>query len=72
MVPTYKGKGDLLNTNSCTSINLLEHAFKLNEKILSKILREIVETAKIQYCFTPGQGTVDAGFILWRLTEKYQ
>ena len=33
LVPIFKGKGDPLNPNSCRGIKLLEHAFKLYEKV---------------------------------------
>ena len=34
LVPIFRGKGDSLNPNSYRGIKLLEHAFKLHEKIL--------------------------------------
>ena len=34
LVPIFRGKGDPLNPNSYRGIKLLEHAFKLDEKIL--------------------------------------
>ena len=34
LVPIFRGKGDPLNPNSYRGIKLLEHAFKLHEKIL--------------------------------------
>ena len=53
-------------------IKLLEHAFKLYEKILDGCLYEVVYTDKMQYGFMPGRGTVDAVFVLRRLAEKFR
>ena len=71
-VPIFKGKGDPLNTNSCRGIKLLEHAFKLYEKILDGHLRELVDIDNMQYGFMPGRGTVDAVFVLRRPIEKFR
>ena len=35
LVPIFKGNGDLLNPSSYRGIKLLEHAYKLYEKILN-------------------------------------
>ena len=72
LVPICKGKGDPLNSNSNRGIKLLEQAFKLYEKILDGRLREVVGIDKMQYGFMPGRGTVDAVFVLRRLTEKFK
>ena len=72
LVPIFKDKGDPLNTNSYTAIKLLEHAFKLYEKILGRRLREVVDIDKMQYEFMPGSKTVDAVFILRRLSETFR
>ena len=72
LVPIFKGNGDPLNPNSYRGIKLLEHAFKLYEKILDGRLHEVVAFDKIQYGFMPGRGTVDAVFVLRRLTEKFR
>ena len=71
LVPIFKGKGDTLNPNSYRGIKLLQHAFKLYEKILEWCLCEVVDIDKIWYGFIPGRGTVDAVFVLRRLTEKF-
>ena len=36
--------------------NLLEHAFKLYEKIMDGRLRKVVDIDKIQYGVMPGEG----------------
>ena len=72
LVPIFKGKGDPLNLNSYRGIKLLEHTFKMYEKILDGRLHEAVDTDKMQYGFMPGRGTVDAVFVLRRLTKKFR
>ena len=49
LVPMFKGKGDPLNQNSYIGIKLLEHAFKLYEKVLDGSLHEVVDIDKMQY-----------------------
>ena len=41
LVPIYKGKRDPLNRNSYRAIKLLEHAFKLYEKVLDGRLKKL-------------------------------
>ena len=53
-------------------IKLLKQAFKLYEKVLHGRLREVVDIDEMQYGFTPGRGTVDAVFVLSRLSEKFR
>ena len=72
LVPIFKGKGDPLNPNSYRRIKLLEHAFKLYEKILDGHVHEVVDIDKMQYGFMPGRGTVDAVFVLRRLNDKFR
>ena len=68
----FKGKGDPLNPNSYREIKLLEHAFKLYGNILDGRLCKVVDINKMQYGFIPGRGTVDAVFVLKKLTEKFR
>ena len=72
LVPNFKEKGDPLNPNSYRGINLLKHAFKLYEKVFNGRLLEVVDIDKMQYGFMPGRGTVDAVFVLMRLSEKFR
>ena len=72
LVPIFKGNGNPLNPNSYRRIKLLEHAFKLNKKILDGCLPEVVDIDTMQYGFMPGRGTVVAVFVLRRLTEKFR
>ena len=62
LVPIFKGKGDPLNPNSYGGIKLLQHAFKLYEKVLDGRLHEVVDTDKMQYGFMPERGTIDTFF----------
>ena len=51
---------------------MLEHAFKLYEKILDGHLCKVVDIDKIQCGFMSGRGIVDAVFVLRRLMEKFR
>ena len=44
----------------------------LYEKVLDGRLREVVDIDKKQYGFMSGRGTVDAMFVLRRLSEKFR
>ena len=72
LVQVFKGKGDLLNSNSRRGIKLLEHVFKMYEKVLDRRLREVIDIDKMQYGFMPRRGTVDAVFVLRRINEKFR
>ena len=72
LVSIFKGKGDLLNSNSNRGIKLLEHAFKLYKRTLDGCLREVVSIDKMQYGFMPGRGTVDVVVVLRKLSEKFR
>ena len=51
---------------------MLEHAFKLFEKILDGRLREVVDIDKMQYGFMPERGIVNAVFVLRSYTENFR
>ena len=70
LVPIFKGKRDPLKSNSYRGKKLLEHSFKLCEKVLDGSLREVVDIDKMQYGFMPGRGTVDAVIFLRRLMKS--
>ena len=59
LVPIFKGKGYPLNPNSYKGIKLLEHAFKLYEKVFDGRLPEVVDIDKMQYGFIPFMGERD-------------
>ena len=70
LVPIFKGNGDRINPNSYGGIKLLEHNFELYEKVLNSSLGKVVDIDKMQHDFMPERVTVDAVFVLRRLTEK--
>lgn len=72
LVPIFKRKGDSLSSNSYRGIRLLEHAFKVYEKVLYGRLTKLVGIDKMQYRIMLGKGTVDPVLILTRLTEKFK
>ena len=65
LVPIFKGNRDPQSLNLHMGIKLLEHAFKLYEKILDGNLLKLVHTGKMQY-----QGNADAVFILKQPAQK--
>lgn len=71
-IPIYKEKCDLVRKGSYRDIKLLDHAFKLCERIIDKRLMEVEHMDKLQYGFMPGRETADAVFLLRRLTEKFR
>ena len=50
-------------------VKLLEHAIKIVEKVLERIMRHMVKVDEMQFGFMPGKGSIDAVFILRRLQE---
>lgn len=68
LVQIIKGKGDSHRLNLCRGIKLFEHAFK----VLDGRLRKLVDIDKMQYGFMSGKQTVYAVFILRRLAEKFR
>ena len=50
----------------------MEHAFKHYEKVLDGRLCKVADIDKMQYGFMPGRVTVDAVFVLRRLSEKFR
>ena len=51
---------------------MLKHALKLYKKVLDGRLIELVDIDKMQYGFMPRRGTVDAVFVLRRLSQKFR
>ena len=56
LVPIFKGKRDPLNPNCYRGIKLLEHAFKLYEKVLDGRLHEVVDIDKCNMSLCQGEG----------------
>ena len=71
MVKFYKQKGDILNCENYRGIKLLEHVFKILEKVLEGRLREVVPIHRQQFGFMSGKNTTDAVFIVRQVQEKY-
>ena len=70
-IPIFKGKGDIMSCGLYIGIKLLEHAMKINEKVLEKRLRKIVSIDDMQFSFMSGKGTINAVFILRQIHEEY-
>ena len=51
-------------------VKLLEHAMKTVEKMLERRLRHMVKVDEMQFGFMPGNGMIDAEFILRRLKRS--
>ena len=64
----FTGKGDIRNCICYGTIMLLEHAMKVMEKVLEKMLHTIL-TANKMY-FMSDKGTIDDVFVLKRLQEE--
>jgi hypothetical protein len=71
MVNVYKGKGDALECGSYRGIRLLEHTFKIFERVVETRVRKIVKIDDLQFGFMAGRGTTDAIFIVRQLQEKF-
>ena len=71
MIKLYKQKGDVLQCGNYRGIKLLEHVFKILERIVEGRLRALIEIHEQQFGFTKGKSTVDAIFIARQMQEKY-
>ena len=56
---------------SYRAITLMDHAMKLYERILEKRVREQVAIDEMHFGFMPGNGTIDAIFIVRQMHEKF-
>ena len=54
MAPIYKQEGDVMECGSYRGIKLMEHAM---ERVVDKMLREIVDIDGMQFGFMKGRGT---------------
>ena len=72
IVPIFKGKGDVMSCGSYRGVKLLEHAMKIVERVLERRIQTLVNLNEMQFGFMPGNGTVDAIFIVRRMQEEYQ
>ena len=71
IINLYKGKGDALERGNYRGLKLLDQAMKVIERIVEKLIRDIVNIDEMQFGFMPGKGTTDAIFILRQLQEKF-
>ena len=71
IVSLFKGKGDALERGNYRGLKLTEQVLKVVERIIEKLLREIVDVDEMQFGFVPGRGTTDAIFIVRQLQEKF-
>ena len=71
IINIYKGKGDALERGNYRGLKLLDHVMKGIERVIEKIIREIISIDDMQFGFMPGRGTTDAIFILRQLQEKH-
>ena len=71
IINLYKGKGDALDRGNYRGLKLLDHVMKVMERIIERIIRDIVSINEMQFGFMPGKGTTDAIFILRQLQEKH-
>ena len=70
-VPIFKGKGDVMNCDSCRGVKLLEHGMKIIERVLERRIRALVDFDEAQFDFMHGKETTDALFLRQRLQEEH-
>ena len=71
MIKMYKQKGDVLDCGNYRGIKLLEHVFKILERVVEGRLRDLIDIHEQQFGFMKGKSTVDAIFIVRQVQEKY-
>ena len=71
IVSLYKGKGDALDRGNYRGLKLIDHVFKVLERVVESLIRKRVEISDMQFGFMAGRGTTDAIFILRQLQEKH-
>ena len=70
LVPIYKQKGDPLECLNYRGLKLLQHLFKVTERILDQCLKKLIKVDDKQFGFSPGKGTTDAVFVVKQMQEK--
>ena len=71
IVCLYKGKGDALDRGNYRGLKLTEQVMKVLERIVDRLIRQVVSIDDSQFGFVPGRGTTDAIFVVRQLQEKY-
>ena len=72
VVPTFKGKEDVMNCGSYRGVKLLENGMKIIERVLERRIRALIDFDDAQFGFMPGKGTIDALFLVRRLQEEHR
>ena len=67
----FKGKGAALERGNYRGLKLIEHAMKVFERVIEKLLRETVTISSMQFGFMPGKGTTDAIFLVRQVQERF-
>ena len=70
MVPIFKGKGDVLESNYYRGILLMSHTMKLWERMIEARLREMTKIADSQFGCRLGKSTTEPSFALSMIQEK--
>ena len=70
--PIFKGKGNVIKCGSYRGVKLLEHGWKVIERVLERRIRALVDFDETQFGFLPGKGTIDALFLVRRLQEQHR
>ena len=71
IISLHKGKGEALDRANYWDLKLAEHIFKVIERIIEDIIRNIVKIDDMQFGFKPGRGTTDGIFIMRQIQEAY-
>ena len=53
-------------------VKLLEHAMKIEDRMLENSIKELVTIDDMQFGFMPGKGTTHALFIFRRMQEEFR
>ena len=72
IIPIYKEKGDIQDSENYRGIKLMSHTMKIWERIIDRRLREETTIGDEQFGFMPGRGTTDSIFAVRQLMEKHR
>lgn len=67
IVSLFNRKRDALDWSNICGLKLIDYVRKVIEKVVKNIIHDTVKTDKMQFGFSPGQGTTNAIFILRQL-----
>ena len=60
----FVGKGSALDRRNCCGVKLTDHALKVVERVIEKIIGGFIVIDAMQFGFMIGRGTTDAIFII--------